>query len=187
MKSLKVFCDFDDVLINFCEVWISLINEQNNTNVQMDDVKSWNISEVFPSLTKEQIYKPLYETEIWERVTPLPGAVNGLQRLIEDGHQVSIATSSHYKTIATKVDKVLLRYFPFFDLDNLIVIKHKQLLSGDVLIDDGMHNLIDGSYKGILMSAPHNLSCELKDNIYRAYDWDEIYQLVCKMAKGEIA
>lgn len=186
MRSLKVFCDFDDVLINFCEVWVSLINEQNNTNVRVDDIKSWNISEAFPSLTKEQVYKPLYETEIWCRVSPLPGAVDGLQKLINDGHQVYIATSSHYKTIADKVDRVLLRYFPFFNLDNLIVIKHKQLLSGDVLIDDGIHNLVGGKYKGILKSAPHNLSCKLEDNIFRANDWNEIYQLVGEIAREEI-
>lgn len=188
MKKLTVLCDFDDVLINFCEVWVQLINEQNGTEVKITDVKDWEISKAFPTLTLDQIYRPLHEVEIWNRVVPLPGAVEYLQKLKDDGHKVYIVTSSHYSTIETKIDKVLVKYFPFIDVSDVIVTRNKQMVHGDVLIDDGMHNLCGGTYKGILMTQPHNESYDLSKpemrEISRANGWSDIYSIITALSQG---
>lgn len=179
MKSLTILCDFDDVLINFCEVWVELINEQNGTTVKPEDITDWSITKAFPTLTREQVYKPLYEREIWNRVTPLPGAVEYLSKLLSDGHDVYIVTSSHYKTIEPKISNVLVKYFPFFPIDNIIVANNKQMIRGDVLIDDGVHNLINGVYTGILFTQPHNKS--YSDDIIRVNNWREVYECISEM------
>lgn len=183
MKRLVILCDFDDVLINFCEVWVDLINQQNGTSVSVNDITDWNISKAFPTLTREQIYKPLNEVEIWNYVTPLPGAVEYLEKLIDDGHVVYIVTSSHYKTIATKIEKVLMRYFPYFSPSNVIVANYKQMIHGDILIDDGEHNLIGGDYVGIMFNQPHNLNSNL--DIERVDNWEELYSKICNLSKVE--
>lgn len=54
------------------------------------------------------------------------------------------------------MDNVLFRYFPMFTWDDVIITAHKQLINGDVLVDDGVHNLVGGSYEKLLMDAPHN-------------------------------
>lgn len=186
MKKLTVLCDFDDVLINFCEVWVQLINEQNGTFIHISDIKEWEIAKFFPNLTHEQIYKPLYEGEIWDRVVPLPGAVDYLRKIMEDGHEVYIVTSSHYKTIATKIEKVLLKYFPYFNPSDVLVVNKKKMVIGDVLIDDGEHNLKGGVYKGILMNQPHNESFDADEaGFIRVHNWEETYDVINKIAKGE--
>lgn len=51
------------------------------------------------------------------------------------------------------MEKVILKYFPFLSWKNVIITSSKKMIKGDVLIDDGIHNLLDGDYKKILMTA----------------------------------
>lgn len=188
MKKLTILCDFDDVLINFCEVWVSIINKQNGTFISINDVTDWEISKAFPNLTPEQIYRPLREEEIWDKVVPLHGAVQYLRKLKEDGHEIYIVTSSDYRTIRTKIDNVLLKYFPFINVSDVIMARNKQMIIGDVLIDDGLHNLTGGTYTGIMMTQPHNNKHEVsleRDNIIRVNNWEEIYDVIFEMSKED--
>lgn len=60
-----------------------------------------------------------------------------------------------------------------------IVTKNKQLVNGDILIDDGVHNLEGGRYKKILMSAPHNKGYDAElHGMTRVKSWEEAYNAV---------
>lgn len=184
MRKLTVLVDMDDTLENLCEVWIKCLNEKHGANVLIDDIKDWDMSKAFPSLERKKIYEPLYENELWERVTPLPDAVDYLKKLIDDGHKVVIVTASHQNTVALKLNNVLFKYFPFLTYHDVIITSQKQLINGDVLIDDAPHNLEGGGYKGILVSAPHNRSYNAEANGFiRADNWKAIYKIVCEIAQ----
>jgi 5'(3')-deoxyribonucleotidase len=67
--------------------------------------------------------------------------------------------------------------------DQLIITFHKQLLQGDVLIDDGVHNLEGGSYTKVLMTAPHNRSYDAEANgMIRVNNWSEAIAVVDRLA-----
>ena len=103
--------------------------------------------------------------------------------MIEDGHDVLIVTASTYVTIRAKAEKVLFKYFPFLTWDDVIVTSRKQLINGDVLIDDGVHNHYGGSYRKILMDAIHNRGIDASVlGSVRVMNWDEAYIEVCKIA-----
>lgn len=76
MRSLTILVDMDDVLENFCEEWIKYLNEQHGTNVKHSDITEWEINKFFPTITKQELYAPIFELAFWERVKPLPGAVS---------------------------------------------------------------------------------------------------------------
>jgi 5'(3')-deoxyribonucleotidase len=184
MKKLTILIDMDDTIENLVDVWIEFLNKKHGTNVHRDDVIKWDISEAFPSLSLGDIYAPLSSEELWETVTTLPGAVENMQRLISDGHKLVIVTASHQDTVPLKLNNVLFKYFPFITMDDVIIAKQKQLINGDILIDDAPHNLEGGSYKGILMSAPHNKSYNAQANGFiRANNWDEIYAAIYQIAQ----
>lgn len=108
-----------------------------------------------------------------------------LEKLIADGHKVYIVTSSIYQTIQSKLEYVLFRYFPFINEKDVIITHHKQLIAGDVLVDDGVHNLEGGSYMKILMDAPHNRAYNAEENgMYRAMGWHEIYELISQKSES---
>ena len=79
-------------------------------------------------------------------------------------------------------------YFPFFNLDNLICIKDKSLLKGDIRIDDALHNLVnckDNSLK-LLLDNSHNRNLSEEDysknRIYRVYTWHQIYNIISEFS-----
>ena len=54
-----------------------------------------------------------------------------------------------------------------------------KLQRGDVLIDDGIHNLEGGDYMKILFSAPHNRNYDAEKNgMIRVRTWDEIVRII---------
>ena len=173
----------DDTIENLCEVWTRFLNERYGTNVHKDDIKDWDMSKAFPTLSHKEVYKPLLEEEMWKRVKPLPGAIKYVKKLIDDGHKVVVITASHPDTVSMKLNNVLFKYFPFFTYNDVIITTQKHMVSGDVLIDDAPHNLNDGKYYGILMAAPHNLTYDAgAHGIARADNWKEVYRIVCKYA-----
>lgn len=195
---MVVLTDMDDVMTNFCEVWIQVLNDTYGTSVKHSDITDWKIQQFFPELTKEEVFGPLARTDIWDLMKPIEDSVDVLKTLQGEGHTLYIATSSNYKNIKEKIDKLVNRYFPFISHKGVIMLQNKQLLRGDVLIDDGMHNLEGGAYHKILFTQPHNRKykvCEPfaegvaeKDlapyvsqsdsDIVRANNWQEVYQLI---------
>lgn len=179
MRKLTVLIDMDDTIENFCEVWVDLINENNGTNVSMDDINEWDISKAFPTLTKDKIYTHLLSKDLWGRVAPLPGAVETIKQIIDDGHKVIIVTASDPRTVSMKLELVLFKYFPYLTYEDVIITSQKQCVLGDVLIDDAPHNLIGGQYFPILMTAHHNMGYDASSNGFlRVNNWKEAYQAI---------
>lgn len=183
MKSLTVLVDMDDTITDLLGAWIDMLNRRHGTNVMPNDVQQWDIAKSFPSLTKEQVFDPLLCDSLWHYVRPKEGAVETVERFIKEGHKVYIVTTSTYETLRTKMDVVLFHYFPFLSWNNVIITGNKQMIKGDVLIDDGVHNLIGGEYVKLLMDAPHNHGFDAEGNgMVRVNSWAEIYTEVCKIA-----
>lgn len=183
MKKLTILVDMDDTLENLCETWVEFINKKYGTATTTDDITDWDITKAFPTLTKNQIFAPLNEEALWERVKPLPKAYENICKLRDDGHRVFVVTASNPESVSIKLNKVLFRYFPFFTYNDVIITSCKQLISGDVLVDDAPHNLKDGAYKKILMTAPHNRFFDEESiGAVRACNWDIVYRIIKQYA-----
>lgn len=182
MKKLTVLVDLDDTVWNLSEPWIDTLNTTYGTNVQAGDCRDWDLTKLFPNLSRNQIYAPLHTEELWQNVMPLPGAEEYLKKMIHDGHDIAILTASHPDTIHLKM-KIFNRYFSFIPWKNVIIASRKQLVRGDILIDDAPHNLVCGEYAGILFTAPHNRNYDaIYHGFLRADDWEDVYDLVCHVA-----
>lgn len=83
-----------------------------------------------------------------------------------------------YHTCKTKVER-LLELFPFLDWEHIIFACNKQMVRGDVLIDDAPHNLVGGEYAKILFDRPHNRSFDhVAHDALRVNTWEEIDQVI---------
>ena len=179
MRGLTILVDADDTIEYLAEAWIAILNERYGRSVCVDDLTSWEIQKAFPGLTKDEVYAPLKDESIWDRVRPREDAVYYLRRLIERGHKVYIVTATNHETYKAKMEKVLLRYFPYIHRTKVIVAYNKKMIQGDVRVDDGVHNLKDCDGLRILMSAPHNRTFDAEAHgIKRVSNWQEIYALI---------
>lgn len=173
-SDFVILLDMDDVLVNLCECWVNELNERHNTSVNPLDIKSWSMYDYFPTLSKEEIYAPLSDIGMWSKVAPKQGAQECVKRLISKGYQVYVVTAAHHSTIMAKVELALLKHFPYIDYQHIITSFNKQMIKGDILIDDNPLNLMGGEYKPILMNASHNESFDNeKYNIHRFDGWSE--------------
>ena len=183
MEKLTVLIDMDDVLENLCDVWVQILNERFGTNVKPEDVKEWDMWKAFQSLTRDEVYLTLYEETTWMRVTPRPGAQEAVAKLKEDGHRLIVVTASHPNTVRYKLNHALFPYFPQFTYQDVVIASRKQMICGEVLIDDNPKNLEHAAYAGILMDRPHNRSYPESQWVRRAADWSDAYGLVTELWK----
>ena len=184
MKKLTILVDMDDTIEQLLQAWVRGANEKYNRNVAYDNITSWDVSAAYPGLTWEQIYAIPMQPGFWKTVEPVPGASEALQRLMDAGHSVFIVTATPHESVPEKMNDLLFRYFPFLTWNQVIITANKQMIRGDVLIDDGIHNLEGGDYVKILMTAPHNKSYDAEANgMIRVSNWAEIEKILSQLAE----
>ena len=182
MRKLTILVDMDDTVEGLLDAWLDWMNAVHGRSVTRADITSWDMTKAYPGVPPKEIYAPLDEPDFWDSVKPIPGASETLQKWIGRGHDVYIVTATPYTNIRPKMEKCLFKLFPFLTWHNVVIIDNKQLLRGDVLIDDGLHNLEGGAYEKILVTAPYNAPYPAEENgMLRVSNWEEIERAVEKL------
>jgi 5'(3')-deoxyribonucleotidase len=181
-KDIVIACDMDDTIEYLVPAWIKWLNAKHGTTVRYLDIKNWNMQLAFPTLTWDQIFEPLKLEEFWDTVEPMKDAQYYIPKLIEEGFQFIIVTSSAPETIKFKAQRCLFKHFPYIEWKNVIIARKKQLIHCNILIDDAMHNIV-GPYKGFLKATIHNLDFKPEDypTVTKVYCWKHIYEEIHKL------
>ena len=174
MKRLTILIDADDVLDDLLPAWVAVLNRLSGQNLTPEDIDGWYIPQYYPTLPVETVYAVTDQPELWDTVGAVPGAVDGLKSLLDAGHQVRIVSASHYSSLRFKIPR-LLELFPYLSWYNFIITSNKELVRGDIIVDDNPDNMMDPSKFNILFDRPHNRSCnEAGRGAVRVHDWDEV-------------
>ncbi|MBQ6067235.1 MAG: hypothetical protein IJK89_10495 [Clostridia bacterium] len=180
---MTILVDMDDTIEQLLQAWVAGANETYGYNVAYEDVTDWNVSKAFPGLTWEQVYAVPMRPGFWDTVLPVPGAAEALRRFMEAGHEVLIVTATPFESVPEKIGGFLFKHFPFLIWDQVIIAGKKQRIKGDVLIDDGVHNLVGGDYVKLLMTAPHNRAYDAEANgMIRVHTWEEIEAVIDRIS-----
>lgn len=170
--------DLDDVIWNTLEAWLKRYNEITDDDIEVSDVKSWDIAQYIKKGNREMLFYVLEQNDFWETVQPKNDSQRVLKQLIDDGYDVYIVTASGYKNLHKKMER-LFELYPFLNFSNVIITRTKQMIDLDVLIDDNPENLCEGSYKKVLFDRPHNQWCAEKNiGATRVSSWDQIYDYI---------
>lgn len=182
MRKLQILCDIDDVLNNLTVWWTLWLDANYHLDVKHEDITEWDMTKFYPSLTREQIYEPLKLEEFWSQLNPPWLAGKMIKQLLDDGHEIYLVSATHPYNTKFKYD-YLQKFFSCIPSHNIIFTSQKQMIKGDVLIDDAPHHLIGGDYEKILVSAPYNRNFDTEGNgMYRADNWEEIYSIIQEIA-----
>lgn len=178
--------DVDDTICNLQEVVVDLFNKRFNSHYTLNDFTEYDIMNVLP--TQDAIVmKDIYgESGLYNKVKPMPGAQDTLEKLINLGHQVYLVTAAIPKTYGEKVS-FIKRFFPYIDDNHIVAMKHKHMFRADIMIEDNLQALLAGQhYHRILVNRPWNQSS--KDWVYginRCNNWSEIHEVVNKISDLE--
>ncbi|MBR0165097.1 MAG: hypothetical protein IJQ12_10535 [Lachnospiraceae bacterium] len=184
MKKKVILVDMDDTLENFTEAWVDYANRRFGTSVAPEEITDWDPSVHFEGVSHDEMYDLILEDDFYYTLKPLEDAAHYLKKIMDAGHEVLIVTSTQHQVVPIKMEQVLFRFFPFLTWDQVIVTSRKQMLRGDILIDDAPHNHIGGDYEKILITAPHNRHFDAEAHgMIRVDNWEEIYREVMRIAE----
>lgn len=179
-EGSKVICDIDDVLLDNEKGMRAILEDVAGRKIGKID--SWGfdmLSEKERALAKDRVNSE----ELFRYTTYVEGGIEAVKRLQED-HEVYFVTS-----VCEKVEQLRKKqvYEMFGSTKNLIITPHKYLIKGDLMIDDGPHN-IDSSIcdKNIVFNRDWNAGLDLdrlreKDRskeYVRAYTWGQIMSML---------
>lgn len=179
---MVIAIDIDDVICNLQDVVIDLFNKRYGSHYTIEDFTSYDIMNVLP--TQDAIVmKDMYgETGLYDKVKPIPGAQEALEKLINLGHQVYLVTAAIPKTYGEKV-AFIRRFFPCIDDGHIVCIKHKWMFKADIIIEDNLQTLLAKPYyHRICFDRPWNRSVnDWTYDIHRCKNWNEIVEIVNKI------
>ena len=180
---MVILVDMDDTIEQLLKAWVGRANEKYGRNVTLEEITDWNVAAPYAGITRQEIYGVIYEPGFWSGIEPMPGAAEALKHFMDEGHEVFIVTATEIEHVEEKMKGLLFRYFPFISWEQVIITSRKQMIRGDVLIDDGIHNLEGGEYKKIMFTAPHNRFYDAEANgMIRVNTWEEAVRIIDRMA-----
>lgn len=182
----KLIIDCDDVLLDLNSRVLQVFNAENGTDYTEDIFTDFDIYKCLPFELAEKYTALWLREDIWRSLSPVYHAQWGMKKLIDDGFEVFVATSTHYSNFVWKIE-LLQAYFPFIDSSKIICIKDKSLLHGDIMVDDCTANLISNLYcHRICLEKSWNQN--VHDEVYgihRCKTWDEIIDTIQKIYKED--
>lgn len=187
----------DEVLAQWLEKVVRYYNEDYGTSFTRNDIQTWDVCLNLGPGSETALRSYMRYDRFYDDLEPMPGALEGVKKLVDDGHDVMIATAVPKSATMAYSGKVawLHRFMPFFPINNFMATQRKYLLAScaDVLLDDGMHNIIPWAKMGkpaVIFDAPWNQTdspdAAAQDltglPIQRIKHWNEFLKLIDGMS-----
>jgi len=158
MRKPIIAVDMDDTICHLVKRAIYHNNNDFPTHLlRYEEMLDWNTDHLrHPDCTQEIFYgRPgLYEElELFDE-----HVVEEMEKL-HNAYDVIIVTAAQPQSVVEKWNW-LQKHMPFIPIENFFTCKRKNLISYDLLIDDGVHNLVpalQGGRKVLCIPHPWNL------------------------------
>lgn len=178
---MRIQLDQDQVICKWVERVLEWYNEDYKTAFTRDDVKNyWAMESILGVQGKPYLRSCMRYPRLYDDLDEVPGAIAGIKALMDRGHDVLIATAIPACAPVAYQGKLewIRRRMPFFPVKNFIAIQRKDVLTGDLLLDDGPHN-IDAWNKtnrtSVVFDCPWNQDTK---GTFRVKGWEEFVELV---------
>lgn len=132
---LRIILDCDDVLYRTNEAALERLNKEHGTSYVLDNITKWGA--ISPELDRRMKY--FQEPEFIQDVPVYEGAVDFVSTL-SGFCKVILATSVDKRCAQARVHAIL-RDFPMIREENIYICDTKSHLRGDIMLDDGYHNI----------------------------------------------
>ena len=176
--TYRIWIDQDSVLYDLHGPWLAAHNtEYPNHILTIDQHKGWDATAACKEAgCPANVYTYFTLPSLWTDGDPLPDSQR-VTKLWTDLKKVElgiISTAANAMSMPYKIEW-LQKYFPYIKdvlISHKAHVKHE--LRGDILIDDGLHNLEHWQGVGICFTQPWNKDAR----IVRANDWNGVDRLV---------
>ena len=180
-KKLTILCDIDGVVDDLVECVLAQYNAKYNDNLKVSDITQYDLTK-FTKPECENVLHEFCNEETIAMMTPPEGAVEAVTRLMKE-HNFYFVTATYPQNVGFK-HEWLKRYFPLYDQKHLIVSYNKEVIHGDVLIDDCSANMSSNVTMNLLYNQPWNMEVQTVKNFRRVYNWGNIIDYIEEVTGG---
>ena len=167
----RICVDMDEVMADTLAEHLRRYNKAFDELVTVHDLAGKGLWEVTPADRQAQLRAFLDAEDFFEDLALMPDAQEVLKEL-SSRFEIFIATQA--MTVPNSLGpkyRWLQRHFPFIPPTHYVFCGDKRILRGDYLIDDLPRNLLRFEGRGLLYTAPHNLTTIGFD---RVNNWREV-------------
>lgn len=184
MKTILI--DVDDVI---CENhFLPVINKYLNTDYKEDNFNNTDYEkDLFPTKKeRNKFYDFFISQNSYENCELKKDAYEILEKLAKNNKIILVTNACHYERSLDLgrqfTDKwiYLLKKLPFIPPESIIFTSQKELIYGDIIIDDRLNNLKGSRKYKFLFTCFHNKNIDdtvlEKNNTIRVNNWKELYE-----------
>ncbi len=186
---MRIGIDMDGVLCDLTASVVEKLNRYHGESLTVEDITQYDFHHNCKTATREDVFQYFCEPGFFRHLLPLPGAVENVNKLIDDGHEIIIISAC--RTGMECKLQWLKNHIPRISEKDCIFTWRKDLVDVDILIEDHGENLIkwtqhwnqystamDDHRIGILIDQPYNREYE---NFLRYTHWDFVYGFISNL------
>lgn len=137
----RILLDCDDVITNFLghlvETWNQTVQDETK-KIDIEDIKSWDLSKY----ADPSIYDIFRSQGFFEELRAKEYSISTIKQLIESTrYDIYVVTDCGTPYELAEKLRWFQRYIPEFNTLRIISIKEKDMIRGDILVDDKIANL----------------------------------------------
>jgi 5'(3')-deoxyribonucleotidase len=195
LKKLEILCDMDQIISDLHGKWLPALNEKYGYTLTVNDLTNYNVRKIVPC--GEKADEMLGIPGFYRDLKPIVGGLETLREWHDAGHDIVIVTSPgrHPECVPDKA-KWLDEHLPFLGYRRRLYGSPKEMVQGDVFIDDGPENIIAYRRRNpttpiLTIAHPYNAHCADLVNLRAdgwnrpAHAWAQIRAYVNRLAMGE--
>lgn len=157
MKEILV--DVDGVVADLQGEWFARLHLDTGITIKPHEMAAWDYHLLWPADIQERYWRILDEADLYEFVRPLRGSgPEQVERLRSRGRVTFVTACSSPQMVAGKTDWLVRHGYTTSSrfADDVVITRRKDVVRGDVLIDDYYGNLYGFRGDKILIDAPYN-------------------------------
>ncbi len=186
---MRIFLDMDETLVNLVDPWMDQLNKMSGHEFTRDQVGCYSVEKNYKDkLSMDEIFLPFNTEGFWEGLPPFPGAIDFVQRLLDNDFDIYLATIPALGPICHyEKEQWVEKHLPFIGRERLIFVHHKYVLKGQAMFDDNPKYLSQFEGKRLLFDKPWNQEGELIKQAFheswflRMRSYDEAFNYLMQM------
>jgi 5'(3')-deoxyribonucleotidase len=171
-KQQKLIVDMDGVLADIYKQMTRWEFQQTGQIIHHKATLGKMEPDVFPNCLQH-----IRQTGFFLDMPLMPNAQKVMQKLNEQYDLYVVSAATQFPNSLEEKYYWLEKHFPFISWQQLVLCGRKNIICGDIMIDDHYKNLDFFNGRTILFSQPHNYGKNDK-NHERVQGWEEIGKLL---------
>jgi 5'-nucleotidase len=175
---MKILVDLDGVAADFYGSVLSIYNREFGDSLTREDIVSWELSsDIFTKTTTKHLNGYFDRRNFWTDLKPMDGAVESLKYLHSQGHDLMVVTAVPLNSRECCYEKLVWveEHLPFIGHANFCAVMRKSAVRGDILFDDGPHNIEAFPALTCVMDTAYNRGVK---SDFRVKSWESFIKVV---------